>query len=76
MVPDVAPEDGVQPELQLDPPHVRVAPALYLPASQSVQTEAPAAKYLPASHSLHVDAPSMSEKVPTGHAAHLKFAPL
>jgi len=33
-------------------------------------------EYLPASHSLHVNAPSMSEKVPAGHAAHLKFDPL
>jgi hypothetical protein len=36
IVPDVAPEDGVQPDPQLDPPHVRVATfsTLYLPATQ------------------------------------------
>ena len=37
MVPDVAPEDGVQPEPQFEPPHVRVASillALNLPAAQ------------------------------------------
>jgi hypothetical protein len=58
IVPDVAPEDGVQPDPQLDPPHVRVAPvtvgALYLPASQFVQTvDAMAAEYLPATQSSH-----------------------
>ena len=52
MVPDVAPDDGVQPEPQFDPPHVRDAAvrALYLPASQLVQiVEDVAAVYLPAS---------------------------
>jgi hypothetical protein len=42
----------------------------YLPAVQSVQTEAPATEYLPASHWLQDEAPSMSEKVPAGHAVH------
>jgi hypothetical protein len=53
MVPDVAPNDGVQPEPQFAPPHVRVSTAkaaLYLPASQLVQTvDAGAPEYLPAS---------------------------
>ncbi len=43
MLPDVAPDDGVQPELHVDPPHVRDATvsALYLPAWQLVQFGAP-----------------------------------
>ncbi len=58
MVPDVVPDDGVQPEPQFDPPHVRVATvtdgALYLPTSQFVQTvDAMAAEYLPATQSSH-----------------------
>jgi hypothetical protein len=59
MLPDVAPEDGVQPEPQFVPLHVRVASvsALYLPASQFVQiVEAVAAEYLPASQSVQTAA--------------------
>jgi hypothetical protein len=45
MVPDVAPEDGVQPEPQFVPLHVRVASAasgaLYFPASQFSQAADP-----------------------------------
>jgi hypothetical protein len=44
MVPDVEPEDGVQPEPQFVPLHVRVASAagaLYFPASQFSQAADP-----------------------------------
>ena len=67
MVPDVAPEDGVQPELQFEPPHVRVASvsALYLPASQFVQiVEAVAAEYLPASQFSQAADPDVALNLP------------
>ncbi len=54
MVPDVAPDDGMHPSLQV-PPHLRVVTATeYFPASQFVQTvDAMAAEYLPATQSSH-----------------------
>ena len=67
MVPDDAPDDGVQPEPQFVPPHVRVATAgaLYLPALQSVQTvEAVPAAYLPPPHSAQVEAAAAPENLP------------
>jgi hypothetical protein len=76
IVPDVAPEDGVQPDPQLDPPHVRVAPvtvgALYLPDSQFVQTvDAMTPEYLPATQSSQPSmlfSPSFAENVPAGQS--------
>jgi hypothetical protein len=45
----------------------------YLPATQSVQTEAPAAEYVPASQSEQVStavAPSTAENLPASHLSH------
>ncbi len=64
MVPDDAPDVGVQPEPQFVPPHVRVKATLAptaaesLPAAQSVQTEAPAPEYLPAAQAVQTEAPA------------------
>jgi hypothetical protein len=68
MVPDKAPEVGLQPDLQV-PPHVRVAwlLSLYLPAGQLRQTldaEAPVAVWnMPAPQSVQVLAPTVAEYV-------------
>jgi hypothetical protein len=69
MVPDDAPDDGVQPEPQFVPPHVRVGTvtpgALYLPASQSVQTvDAVPAEYFPAPHNVQEALPLLLLYVP------------
>ena len=50
---------------------VRTAPAEYLPASHSMQTEAPAAEYLPAPQIAQVEAtvaPTAAENLPAGQS--------
>jgi hypothetical protein len=70
MVPDVAPDDGVQPELQFDPPpHVRVA-AVFV-SSQLVQiVEAVAAVYLPASQFVQTVDAIAAEYLPATQSVH------
>jgi hypothetical protein len=68
MVPDDAPDVGVQPEPQFVPPHVRVAAAaktLYLPAWQSAQVDSTVA-------------PTASENLPAPQTMHMleEFAPV
>ena len=74
MVPDVAPEDGVQPELQFDPPpHVRVA-AVFV-SSQLVQiVEAVAAVYLPASQFVQTVDAMAAEYLPATQSSHAVLA--
>jgi hypothetical protein len=80
MVPDVAPEDGVQPEPQFEPPHVRVTSvsALYLPASQLSQPvlTPDAALYLPASQlSQAVLTPDVSLYLPASQLSQAVLTP-
>ena len=77
MVPDVAPDDGVQPEPQFDPPHVRDAAvrALYLPASQLVQiVEDVAVVYLPASQFVQTVDAMAAEYLPATQSSHAVLA--
>ena len=54
MVPSEAPEEGEHEQL---PEHVMLETALYLPAAQSTQTEAPVDEYFPATQSPHAEPP-------------------
>ena len=80
--PDVAPDDGVQPEPQFDPPHVRFATAtagaLCLPGwqwSQSVLTPADAL-CLPASQFAQTVDAITAEYLPAAQSSHSMLTPV
>ena len=71
MMPDVAPEDGVHPLLQFEPPHVSVATprALYFPSSHAVHGP-PLGPLVPASHAQDVLPVQVGAYVPPPHFKH------
>jgi hypothetical protein len=74
MVPDVAPEDGLQSELQFDPPQVRVASVSAF-TSQLVQTvEAVDAEYRPASQFVQTVEAATAEYLPATQSSHAVLA--